>query len=245
MPTISIITAVYWPTSRYLDNTIDGVLNLKIPQDWELEWVIQEDGIEPKLEEKFKKVKFANYSSNKSQLGVAATRNLALERVSGEIVQLLDHDDILLEETLVKNIKVFNCYPSVMWVTGQADDLMEDGKRVKHPNVLPFGKIKAGDVYSYISEDSLRWPIHVAALSVKTDLLRAIGGWPAIPTSDDYSMFAALSEFADGFYIKDVTWLYRKYPEQQSQSSAWKKYSESGRSVITQRAKAIRSLGFR
>lgn len=57
---------------------------------------MQEDGAEPGLEALLREVPCVRYEANSAQLGLAQTRNLALSRVTGELVQVLDHDDVLL-----------------------------------------------------------------------------------------------------------------------------------------------------
>ena len=44
MPLISILSSVYGPSATYLDETIASVQKLALPNGWELEWVVQEDG---------------------------------------------------------------------------------------------------------------------------------------------------------------------------------------------------------
>ena len=100
MPLISILSSVYAPSATHLDETIASVQKLALPDGWELEWVVQEDGAEPSLGDRLRTLDIVNYQANSAQFGLAVTRNLALARVSGSLVQALDHDDILLPEAL-------------------------------------------------------------------------------------------------------------------------------------------------
>jgi len=240
MPIISILTAAYAPTANFLDETIKSVISQELPTNWEVEWIVQEDGVNPKLRKKFENIEIVKYASNNAQLGVAATRNMALERVNGEIVQLLDHDDILLEGSLDIMINTLKD-KTIHWVTGQADDLVQENKRKPYEYPFKFGRINAGEVFMNATEESLAWPIHIAAMAVRTNLLRVVGGWSAMPASDDYLMFAALSGLADGYNLAKVTWLYRRTPGQQSETVEWKKYSKNGRNATFQRVQALRN----
>jgi cellulose synthase/poly-beta-1,6-N-acetylglucosamine synthase-like glycosyltransferase len=174
---------------------------------------------------------------------VATTRNLALERVTGELVQLLDHDDILLPGALKRLIELFETR-STHWAVGQADDLVEDVRK-PFASALPYGVVKAGAVNEWAIDNHGNWPIHCAGLMIRTDTLRAIGGWPAIITDDDVAMFAALSEVAAGYNEQTVTWLYRITAEQQSKTEFWQANSHVGRLYALQRAKAIKETGLR
>ncbi len=241
MPTISILTAEYAPTATYIEDTIASVLCQTLPTGWDMEWIVQEDGAIPQLESQYKKIKIVKYAANHAQNGVAMTRNLALQRVTGELVQLLDHDDMLLPGALEKLIVLFET-KSIHWAIGQADDLV-DGKRKPYHAALPYGAIKAGAVYEWATGNKGNWPIHCAGLMIRTDTLRAIGGWPAIITDDDLAMCAALSEVADGYNEQTVTWLYRSTPEQQSKTELWQANDQIGRLYALQRAKAVRQTG--
>jgi glycosyltransferase involved in cell wall biosynthesis len=77
VPLISILSSVYGPSATYLDETISSVQNLVLPDGWELEWIVQEDGAEPSLADRLKPLDIVNYQANNSQLGIAITRNLA------------------------------------------------------------------------------------------------------------------------------------------------------------------------
>lgn len=239
MPLISILTAAFAPAAAYLDETIDSIRRQNLPANWELEWIVQEDGTEPRLSSRFSKLKFVHYGANEAQLGVAATRNLALSRASGALVQVLDHDDVLLPNALSTIIPRFTTN-RIRWAIGQADDLMPDGTRIPWNSALPYGIIPAGQVNEWARAHGGNWPIHCAGLALHTESLRAIGGWSGVPADDDIAMFAALSEMSDGYNEQAVTWLYRQHPRQTNRTTEWQTYSAAGRRVALQRAAALR-----
>ncbi len=88
LPRLSIITAVHAPNSAHLADTIMSVQRQKLPPEWSLEWIIQEDGEQPQLASLFEDVEVAHYSPNGFQLGIAATRNFALARATGDLIQV-------------------------------------------------------------------------------------------------------------------------------------------------------------
>ena len=242
MPLISILSSAYGPSATYLDETIASVQNLDVPTGWELEWVIQEDGAEPSLADRLKALDIVNYQANNAQLGIAITRNLALSRVSGSIVQSLDHDDILLPGALKTLILHFDDR-RVQWAIGQADDLLPDGTREVYKSAIPFGLICSGTMNQWAVEHDGNWPIQCAALMMRTTTLRALGGWTGIPYDDDVSMFAALSEITDGYYEEELTWLYRHHPLQLHRTAASISRSAEGRRIALQRAHAAQASG--
>ncbi|MGH3547783.1 MAG: glycosyltransferase family 2 protein [Pseudonocardiaceae bacterium] len=239
---ISIITAAYAPLAQYFAETIDSVLSQELPHPWELEWLVQEDGTDPRLADVVTGLPGVSYSANRVQAGIAMTRNLALTRATGDLVQVLDHDDVLLPDGLARLIPRFDD-PSIHWVVGQADDLMSDGTRRPYKSALPFGVIEAGVVNTWAIEHGGNWPIHCAGLVLRTHLVRAFGGWGAVLVDDDVTMFSAVSECASGYNDPSLTWLYRIHDQQTSRSETWRERSADGRRIALQRVQAIRAAG--
>jgi glycosyltransferase involved in cell wall biosynthesis len=242
MPRISIVTAVYAPRSRFLSQTSASIAALKMPAEWDLEWVIQEDGDSPQLSEFFGKIPYAKYDANGRQLGIASTRNLALSRASGFLTQALDHDDILLPHAFTTLIPHFS-NRQIHWAIGQADDLMPDGAHREYPSPIDFGLLNPGTVNDWAIRHQGNWPIHGAALMMRSDTLRAVGGWAGIPYDDELCMFAALSEITHGYYDEAMTWLYRHHEGQTHRTQASRSLSEPCRRIALQRAMAVRALG--
>lgn len=249
MSRLSIITAAYAPAARYLAQTIASVRDQVLPPGWRLEWLVQEDGTRPDLAGWFHDVPQARYEAHGARLGLAATRNLALSRATGELVQVLDHDDVLLPGALATVGAAFSAAarPSAMihWAVGQADDLLPDGTRRPYPAALPYGLVPAGAVNDWAAAHEGRCPIHCAGLMMRTESLRAVGGWSGIPVDDDLAMFAALSELTAGVNVAAATWLYRLHPYQTHRTAAWRAHGATGRRIASQRAAAIRYTGLR
>jgi glycosyltransferase involved in cell wall biosynthesis len=239
---ISIITAAYAPLADYFAETIDSVTSQLLPSGWKLEWLIQEDGESPHLESRVAGIPGVKYASNRAHTGIAATRNLALTRATGDVVHVLDHDDVLLPGALARLLPHFED-ASIHWIVGQADDLLPDGTRRTYESALPFGRVAAGVVNSWAMDHNGNWPIHCAGLLLRTQLVRAVGGWVGTPVDDDVIMFSALSECVDGFNDEATTWLYRIHARQTHKSAQWRERSSDGRRIALQRVEAIRAVG--
>lgn len=241
MPLLSIITPEHAPTAKYTNETIAGVAGQSLPGEWELEWIVQEDGDNPQLQPLYEEVDLVSYDANNAQQGVAMTRNMALARATGEFVQVLDHDDVLLPGALSTLIEAFE-EDGIHWAVGQADDLLPNGVRRPFDSALPHGLVKAGEANNWAALNHGNWPIHCAGLMMRSDTLRAIGGYPAIPADDDIAMFAALSELTDGYNFSETTWLYRISPNSLSRTETFRSHSVEGRTYALERAVAIRAL---
>ncbi|UQU67542.1 glycosyltransferase [Couchioplanes caeruleus] len=239
---MSIITAAYAPSAAFMPETIASVAALEVPAGWDVEWVVQEDGDTPVLSGHFTGVPGVSYAANGRQLGIAGTRNLALERASGSLLRVLDSDDVLLPNAISALIHHFEVL-SIHWAVGQADDLMTDGRRVSWDPLIPTGIVKAGAVNNYAIEHGGNWPIHCAGLMLRTDTVRALGGWVGVPSDEDIIMFSALADFCDGYNEPAVTWLYRQHTGQVTRTSIWRQQSAIGRRIALQRLKSVRALG--
>src|SRR6266540_2254301 len=165
---VSVITAAYAPIADYFVDTLVSVAGQLAPAGWDIEWIVQEDGESPRLREIVDSVPFGSYAANNARLGIAATRNLALSRATGEIVQMLDHDDILLPLAIARLAQHFDDQ-TIHWAIGQADDLLPDGSRQKYESALPFGRIRAGVPGAWAMAHAGNWPIHCAGLLVRTN----------------------------------------------------------------------------
>jgi glycosyltransferase involved in cell wall biosynthesis len=242
MPRLTILTAAYAPSAHHLPETAASVQAQELPPGWDLEWVIQEDGDVPTLGPSLEVNPLIRYEANGKQLGIGSTRNMALSRATGDLVQILDHDDVLLPGALALMVSRFEEHP-IHWAVGAADDLLEDGTRKSWDSALPFGTIAAGQVNRWAEEHMGNWPVHCAGLMMRTNSLRSCGGWAGAPVDDDIVMFAALSELGAGWNEQTVTWLYRQHPLQTHRSDEWSSLSYTGRRMAMQRVKALRHAG--
>lgn len=241
MPLLSVLTAVHSCSTTYIGEAMESLRAQSLPDGWEIEWVVQEDGPNPSLRDALSGWHAVKYAANGRQLGIAQTRNLALSRVSGVLTQNLDADDLLLPDALMTLIPLFFTY-RIQWAVGQADDLLPDGMRQSFKTPLPFGVLSAGFLSMWAADDGGNWPIHCAALLMRTTALRALGGWAGLPHDEDIGMFAALSELSDGYHHDALTWLYRQHPGQVTKTEQ-SDLSEQCRRIALQRAQAVRLCG--
>ncbi|MFI6047106.1 glycosyltransferase family 2 protein [Nocardia sp. NPDC051321] len=243
---ISILTAVHQPGSGFLRETLASIEALRLPQDWELEWILQEDGPSSEIAAIVSESPRIKYAANGAKLGIAGTRNLGLNRAEGELVQVLDADDLLLPDAFTTLIPAFSDR-TIHWALGQADDLLPDGSRKSFPPYpdLPFGRVTAGAVNDWAFAHQGSWPLHCAGLMMRTASVRLVGGWGGLPTDDDLIMFAGLSGMADGHFDERHTWLYRQHPDQTVRSTHHRTWSDHGRRMALQRAVAVRNSGLR
>ena len=244
MPVLSVLTAAIANREEFLLEAGESLLAQRLPEGWRIQWVVQEDGATPGLADLAGKFPIADYAANGEQLGIATTRNIGLTRVTGDLVHVLDCDDLVLPDGLAAAITAFMAHPDVHWVAGQADDLWPDGMRVSFPPVLPPGPLAAGVVSALLTEDQ-PLPIHPAGLTMRTATVRALGGWTASPRGEDNALLAAIAELTPGYLTRDVTWLYRKHVGQTTGLPSFPVLEPVGWAVVRQRVAAVRAIGLR
>ena len=144
MPLLSVLTAVHAGAATFLAEAGASALDQELPDGWDLEWIVQEDGalsdaVRDALPDDDDRVKHA---ANGEHLGTATTRNFGLARLQGRYVQNLDADDLLLPGALTRIVTSIEEHDGLHWAFGQADDLMPDGRRVSfEPWIPPYGRM--------------------------------------------------------------------------------------------------------
>ncbi|MBS2961877.1 glycosyltransferase family 2 protein [Actinocrinis puniceicyclus] len=215
MNTISVITAVHNPEAEFLAAAYASLAAQNLPVGWRWEWVVQEDGESGAARAILPGDPRISHGYN-AHGGVAITRNLALARAAGGLIKNLDQDDQLTEGTLARDIAVLDADPDVQWTASRALDLMPDGTTAAFGDDPPPGRLRPGRILDYWHTHDYRLPVHPATLCIRRPLLMAVGGWMAVPGSDDAGMLIAASVLGVGHFIGDVGLLYRKWPGQVS-----------------------------
>jgi hypothetical protein len=242
MPLLSVLTAAHAGRADLLARAGESVAAQRLSDGWRLEWVVQEDGPEPSLAGVVERFPFARHAAHGEQLGIATTRNLALTRVDGELVHVLDSDDELLPDALSVALEAFRAHPAVHWVAAQADDLLPDDTRKSFALEYPAGYVEAGKINEFTAERG-EPPIHCAGLTMRTRTVRALGGWGANPRSEDSALFVALAELTPGYITPEVTWLHRWHASQTTGEHGWRTLREESMTMVRQRLAALRELG--
>jgi hypothetical protein len=155
---------------------------------------------------------------------------------------VLDSDDLLLPGALTVAIEVFDRYPELHWVAAQADDLLPDGTRVPYRLRFPVGYTEAGALSGFTIEHG-EPPVSCAGLTLRTNTVRALGGWVANPCSEDVAMLAAVAELTPGYITPEVTWLIRHHGDRTTRTGRWGGLTAQSMEMVRQRIAAIREVG--
>ena len=119
---VSIIMPAF-NSARYICESIDSVL-AQTYAEWEL-WVVDDGSTDNTAEvvKKFKdrRIHYVKQATNK---GVAAARNLGIEKSRGRFLAFLDSDDIWLPEKLEKQLAFMNRKNAVCLIPNTGSSLI-------------------------------------------------------------------------------------------------------------------------
>ncbi|MYY83400.1 MULTISPECIES: glycosyltransferase family A protein [unclassified Streptomyces] len=211
---MSVVTPVHDAALPFLPEAYASLRSQELPNGWAWEWLIQVDGgkavdVPADIRED---ARVAVGDNRRGGPGVA--RTMAWGRSKGELVKVLDADDVLPAGALARDIEVLEAHPSVGWTVCKVLDLMPDGSLVHYTLGDPDpGQLTRGELYAYWSTTH-RPAVHPASLCIRESLLAQAGGWMALPASEDTALLLALDVMADGWFIGEAGLHYRKHPGQ-------------------------------
>ena len=190
-PLISIITPVFNPPARGLEDAINSVL-AQAYENWEL-ILIDDASTDPEtlaalptLVGRDARIRFARRDEN-GGISIASNNGLALAK--GEWVGFLDHDDLLEPDALFEIVRLLQSRPDADLIYSDEDRLTENGfeKPLLKPDWSPDYFLS----YNYLA--------HFTCL--RRGLLDEIGVFkPQYDGVQDYDLFLRLSEKTQRIY---------------------------------------------
>jgi glycosyltransferase involved in cell wall biosynthesis len=175
---------------------------------------------------------------------VRVARTLALSRVDGELIKVLDADDQLTPGALGRDIAAFDAHPQIGWTTSRVLDLLPDGSTAGWDKDPAGGVIDRGAVLTFWQANDYRASVHPATLCLRRDLVFALGGWMALPASEDTGLLLAANAVTAGYFTREYGLLYRKWPGQVTSQAAHREPAEyqARMRIIEARAHALTSM---
>lgn len=243
MPTISIITAVLDGAHQHIQETYNSLLAQELPDGWTWQWVVQEDGETGRpLAALPADARIRPGTGPRGRAAIA--RTLALNRADGVLVRALDADDVLTDGALARDVETLVGHPELGWCVSPARDLSQDGRQLgthEQPQAEP-GPLPP-DYFFQASEriDLLRLP--GTTLCTYTDLVRALGGWQALPANDDVALLLAAEAVSQGWMLREPSLLYRHWHG--STTDTPHPATAPRHQALLARAKALRASGWR
>jgi glycosyltransferase involved in cell wall biosynthesis len=246
MKTLSVVTAVYGEDSAsHLPDTYRSLLAQKLPDGWVWEWIIHEDDTAraalPFTPTSDPRVHY--FTGRHGGPGVA--RTMALAASTGTLVKCLDADDLLVDGALARDITAL-VDETIGWTACRALDLLPDGSTSAYTlGDPPPGRIARGEVLgAWQATERRTLMVLPGTLCIRRQLAVALGGWMALPASEDTGLLIAANSIADGYFIEEPGLMYRKWPGQVTAQAAHVDTieRETRNALIAERGQAIRSL---
>ncbi|MFE9499811.1 glycosyltransferase family 2 protein [Streptomyces collinus] len=242
MPLISIITPVYDGGQAYLRETYDSLKAQNLPKGWEWEWIVQEDGpgspgsVLP-ADDKI------SIGANRRG-GAAMARSIAMSRVRGDLVRAVDADDLLPPGALSRAITTLTAHPDVAWCVSACLDLLPSGSLRAGPHDPQPGRLAHGVMRA--GYEAGRFPVVGTTLVAYTALVHALGGWPAVPASEDVALLLFCEAVSEGWMIDEPGAIYRKHAAQATaQSAHWDPVERAALDdLVLPRLDAMSALGW-
>ncbi|MEV8316164.1 glycosyltransferase [Streptomyces sp. NPDC059900] len=237
---IIVITAVHAPSARFLADAYTSLCEQELPAGWEWHWLIQEDGTTDRVAPHVPDDGRITFKQGRPG-GPGVARTLALAHADGAYIKILDADDQLAPGALARDLAALETDRTIGWATSRALDLLPDGTTAGFPGDPETGPIERGEVLDHWASHDYRAQVHPATLFVRRELLLALGGWMALPASEDTGLLLALDATARGWFTSEVGLLYRKWEGQMTGQAAHTGTAERAArmAVIETRARAL------
>lgn len=242
---ITVVTAVHAPAAHHLPDAYASLAGQRLPDGWEWHWVVQEDGTTDEVRPHVPDDGRVSFRQGRPG-GPGVARTIALARADGAYVKVLDADDRLTPGALARDLAVLEADRTIGWTTSRALDLLPDGSTAGFPGDPGEGPVERGAVLRFWRENGYRAQVHPATLCVRRDLLTALGGWMALPASEDTGLLLALNAVSRGWFTAEPGLLYRKWAGQVTGQSAHVDPAErdARMAVAEARARALAEFGW-
>jgi glycosyltransferase involved in cell wall biosynthesis len=237
---IAVVTAVHAPSAGFLTQAYESLRAQELPPGWDWHWVIQEDGTTDEVRGRVPDDPRVTFRQGRPG-GPGVARTLALAHAEGAYVKILDADDLLTPGALARDLAALEADPGIGWATSRVLDLLPDGSTAGFPGDPEEGPVEPGTLLDSWKADDHRLRIHPATLFVRRDLLLALGGWMALPASEDTGLLLALNAVSRGWFSREAGLLYRKWEGQATGQAAHVDPAEreARMAVVEARARAL------
>lgn len=236
-PLISIVVPVYNTPQVFLRQMIESVQNQSY-SEWELciGNASPENKEMKKILEEYKKdarIKEVEIPENK---GISQNTNRAMEIASGELIGLLDHDDLLAPNALYEIAKAVNEHPDPEVIYTDEDKVTTDLKEHFQPHLKPDFNL-----------DLLRSNNYICHFFVASrDLIKRVGGFrPEFNGAQDYDLILRCTEQAKQIvHIPKILYHWRVHKASTADNPASKMYAfDAGKRAIEEHLVRCRTKG--
>jgi hypothetical protein len=167
--------------------------------------------------------------------GTAVARNYALQHVDEDYVTTVDDDDLLVEGGIEARVDALLSDRTIGWSAGTMRWLRAAGHEEKLSQLSGVGAKEPGDVWRSWSDPQGPHALFPTTLMIRTELLRAVGGWQGIPYGEDLGMMMAVTSVARGLVLDQDVYICREHAHQTTTTNELKAVERQTRASVWQR----------
>ncbi len=210
---VSVLTPIFNTDSRHLKEMIESVLNQSFK---DFEFLLLNDSpectrLDDIVEEYRKRDPRIKYFKNNKNLGISRSRNILLEKASGEYIAIFDHDDISDSTRLQKEVAYLDANRDVGLVSSFATVIDPQGKEERKKSYPVDNKtIKRKLMYECVV-------LHSGAMIRRSIMVDNNIRWEgAFSPCEDYMLFVRLMGVTMFHNLPECLLFYRRHPNQTS-----------------------------
>jgi len=146
------------------------------------------------------------YIRNDKNIGPAASRNVGIASSSGELISMLDADDIMHNQKLSMSVNAFAKNPNIGMVCGNYQILVNRKSLLR-----PFYKNPISISYQTLMRQNL---VASGSVTMRRDVVNSVGMFDEkYWISEDYDMWLRISEAYPIHYIHEIMYFYSVIPK--------------------------------
>ncbi|EDZ96956.1 glycosyltransferase [Limnospira fusiformis KN01] len=202
-PRVSVIIPAY-NADRYIAEAINSIFSQSY-QDYEI--IVVDDGSTDSTPEILQSYGSRIHSISQTNGGIAAARNLGIAAAKGELIALLDHDDIFLADKLPAQVACFDSHPGVGLVNSGWQIISADG--TPQSNIEPWHKVPTLTLETWLTDT----PILPSAMMFRREWWEKAGGFDSrFDGADDVDFVLRLAKMGcEATWLKQMTVGYRQH----------------------------------
>ena len=218
-PLVSVVIPAY-NCGAYLAAAVQSVLDQDYPHK---EVIVVNDGSTDNTAEVLAGFGTRIVVINQSNAGVAAARNLGMQTAHGELIALLDADDLWLPGKLRKQVEYLNAHPELgavycawrEWAPNASGEFVIPQLSRDEMEREGIDAKDSGWLYNALLLDSI---IHTTTLVIRREIMQQSGTFDAaLRRGQDYDYWFRISRLAPIHKLSAVLSLYRIHSESVSQ----------------------------
>ncbi|BBC30790.1 hypothetical protein SGFS_020840 [Streptomyces graminofaciens] len=211
-------------------------------QDVSWEWVLALDGVsEDGVPEVLRTDARVKVVALPRPVGAGAARNFAVNEVTADWLTTSDDDDVLPAQSLSVRLRHAQKH-DLGWCAGWSADLHPNRSITTWRCSTPPGFHAPGDVWRHWATPDSTIPIGPTTLLARTEIVRASGGYAALPQGEDYAYLVGVTGAARGALLPTVVYHYRKHAEQMTAQPEYPAMELQARRFAWNHGKHLESL---